>query len=79
MAKNKLSVPIRREIDKQKLIQFLSSSDEFGFYFSTRYRDERDLEEEERKWREDIQNLKKILAEYQKVNSWTPTQPSKVE
>lgn len=71
MAKNKLSVPIQREIDRQKIIQALCSSDDFGLYFSVHFRDERDLEEEERKWKEDIQNLKEILAEYQKRNGGT--------
>ena len=78
MAKNKLSVPIRREIDRQKIIQFLSSGDDFGVYFSTRFRDERDLEEEERKWRQDIQKLKEILEEYEKMNGGTHAWPSRV-
>ena len=73
MAKNKLSVPILREIDRQKIIQFLCSSDEFGSYFSVRIRDEQELEEAERKWREDIQKLKEILAEYQSRNGETTT------
>ena len=79
MAKNKLSAPIQREIDRQKIIQSLSSSDEFGLCFSIHYRDERDLEEEERKWREDIQKLKDMLAEYQKMNCGTPARPSRVQ
>ena len=78
MAKNKLSAPIQREIDRQKIIQTLCSNDSFGLCFSTYFRDERDLEEEERKWREDIQKLKEILAEYQKMNGGTPPQPSRV-
>ena len=78
MAKNKLSAPIQREIDKQKIIQSLSSNDSFGLCFSIHFRDEQDLEEEERKWREDIQKLKELLEEYQKMNGGTPARPSRL-
>lgn len=71
MAKNKLSAPIQREIDRQRIIQALCSSPDFGYCFSSHFRNERDLEEEERKWREDIQKLKDILEEYQKMNGET--------
>lgn len=72
MAKNRLSVPIRREIDRQRIIQILCSSSEFGVYFSTFSNDQRKIEEEEKKWKEDIRQLKEILAEYQKINGEKP-------
>ena len=78
MAKNKLSVPIQREIDRQKIIQSLCSNDSFGLCFPTIFRGERDLEEEERKWKEDIQKLKEILEEYQKMNGGTSARPLKI-
>ena len=78
MAKNKLPAPIQREIDKQKIIQSLSLNDEFGFCFSIHFRDERDLEEEDRKWREDIQKLKELLEEYQKMNGRTSARSKKI-
>ena len=77
MAKNKLSAPIQREIDRQKILEILSSSDEFGFLFSAHFKDERDLEEEERKWKEDIQKLKEILDEYQRLNEGKPAKSSR--
>ena len=75
MAKNRLSAPIRREIDRQKIVQLLSSGDDFGFFSPVHFRDERDLEEEERKWKEDIQKLKEILDEYQKLNRGSSARP----
>lgn len=78
MAKNKLSAPIQREIDKQKIIQSLSSNDDFGFGFSIHFRDEYDLEEEDRKWREDIQKLKELLEEYRKMNGGTSARSKKI-
>ena len=78
MAKNKLSAPIQREIDRQKIVQALCSSNEFGLCLSVHFRDERDLEEEERKWKEDIKQLKEILEEYQKMNGGTSTLSSRV-
>lgn len=78
MAKNKLSAPIQREIDRQKIIASLCAGNDFGKCFSFHFRDELDLEEEERKWKEDIQKLREILAEYQKMNGETPTQSSRV-
>lgn len=73
MAKSKLTAPILREIDRQKIIQFLYSGEDFGICFSVRFRDEQALEEEERKWRESIQKLKEMLAEYQKMHGGMPT------
>ena len=73
MAKNKLSAPIQREIDRQKTIQTLCSSGEFGTFFSARFRDQRDREEEEKKWKEDIMELKAILEEYRKIHEDTAT------
>ena len=78
MAKNKLPAPIQREIDKQKIIQSLSSSDDFGLCLSIHFRDDRDLEEEDRKWREDIQKLKELLEEYQKTNGRTSARSKKI-
>ena len=78
MAKNKLPVLIQREIDKQKILQSLCSNDSFGLCFSLYSREERDLEEEERKWREGIQKLKEILEEYQKLNAGKRTRSSRV-
>lgn len=79
MAKNKLPAPIQREIDRQKIIQNLSSNDNYGLFFSIHFRDERDLEEEERKWREDIQKLKELLEEYQKMNGGMPARPMRLK
>ena len=73
MARNKLSAPIQREIDRQKILRTLCSSGEFGAIFSVRFRDQRDQEEEERKWKEDIKELKAILEEYQKMHEDTST------
>lgn len=77
MAKNKLPAPIQREIDRQKILQILSSGNDFGFLFSARLQDERDLEEEQRKWKEDIRKLKEILDEYQKMNEGKPDKSSR--
>ena len=79
MAKNKLSVPIQREIDRQKILEALCSGDNFGLCFSIHFRDERDPEEEERKWKEDIKQLKEILEEYQKMNGGSSGLSSRVK
>ena len=75
MAKNKLSAPIQREIDRQRIIKILCSSNEFGVYFSVFSNDDHDIEEEQKKWKEDIRQLKEILAEYQKVNGESSARP----
>ena len=71
MAKNRLSAPIQREIDRQRIIKILCSSNEFGSYFSVFSNDHHDVEEEQKKWKEDIKQLKEILEEYQEVNGDT--------
>lgn len=68
MAKSRLSAPIRREIDRQRIMRILCSDSEFGVHFSVLFNDPHDMEEEERKWKEDIRQMKEMLAEYQKAN-----------
>ena len=75
MAKNRLSAPIQREIDRQRILKILCSSSEFGVHFSVFSKDDHDIEEEQRKWKEDIRQLKEILAEYQKINGGSSTRP----
>ena len=75
MAKNRLSAPIQKEIDRQRIIKILCSSSEFGIHFSVFPNEDHDIEEEQRKWKEDIRQLKEILAEYQKVNGEPTVRP----
>ena len=75
MAKNRLPAPIQREIDRQRIIKILCSSSEFGIHFSVFPNDDHDIEEEKKKWQEDIKQLKEILAEYQKLNGESSARP----
>ena len=67
MDKSRLSAPIRREIDRQRIMRILRSGGGFGEHFSVLFNDPHHMEEE-RKWKEDIGRLREMLAEYQKVN-----------
>lgn len=75
MAKSRLSAPIQREIDRQRIIKILCSSREFGIHFSVFPNNDHDIEEEQRKWKENIKHLKEILEEYQKVNGEPTVRP----